>query len=53
MPVRVSSCYFTSEYSVITDVLVRVHSFIKCGEEDEGFKDGADLSSGADGAVVF
>ncbi len=49
----VCSFDFASEYSVITDVLVRVHAFIECGEIDEGFEDGADLAFGVGGAVVF
>lgn len=53
MPVRGCSSYFAAKNSVVTDVLMRVHAFIKCGEVDEGFEDGPYLASGVGGTVVF
>lgn len=53
MPVGVCSVDFISKDSVVTDVLVRVHSFVERGEVDEGLEEGADLAFGVGGAIVF
>lgn len=53
MPVRVCAVDLTSVDAVIADVLVGAHSFVEGGEVYEGLEDGAYLSLGVGGAVVF